>query len=137
MGTVDSDDSTTDPGTVRDDAHHDAVLDDVATTTPLVPIVMLVLSSGAAIAYALLAYLDDAGATDEISGPAVAAWAFGSLVGLLIFAWWGLLDAERRSTGTYREPSFRPQLVAGVLVAVGWLAGLSGAFMVGLSVARS
>ena len=107
------------------------------TSTPLVPILMLLVTTGAAIVFALSAYLDDAGATDEISGAAVAAWAMGSLVGLLIFAWWGLLDSQRRSTGTYTEPSFRPRLVAGSLTVVGWIAGLAGALMVGLSVARS
>lgn len=108
-----------------------------ATSTPVVPLVMLVITTVAAIACALAAYTDDAGTTDEVSSLAVAAWGFGSLIGLLVFGWWGLLDSRRRSTGTYVEPTFRARLVAGVLVAVGWIAGLSGALMVGLSVARS
>jgi len=121
-----------------DRARPDAVPEEPEPTgTPLVPIAMLVLTTAASIVFALMALRNDAGSTDEISGEAVAAWAFGSLIGLLVFAWWGLLDSKRRSTGTYQEPSFRPRLVAGVLVAVGWLAGLSGALMVGLSVARS
>lgn len=111
--------------------------DEETTTTPMVPLVMLVITTAVAIACALLAYTDDAGTTDEISTMAVVAWGFGSLIGLLVFGWWGLLDSQRRSTGTYVDPSFRPRLVAGVLVAVGWIAGLGGALMVGLSVARA
>jgi hypothetical protein len=111
--------------------------DEPTTSTPVVPLVMLVITAVVAIACALVAYTDDAGTTDEVSTSAVAAWGFGSLIGLLVFAWWGLLDSQNRSTGTYVEPSFRPRLVAGALVVVGWIAGLAGALMVGLSVARS
>jgi hypothetical protein len=111
--------------------------DEPATSTPMVPLVMLVITTAVAIGCALVAYNDEAGTTDEVSTMAVAAWGFGSLIGLLVFGWWGLLDSQRRSTGTYVEPAFRPRLVAGVLVAVGWVAGLGGALMVGLSVARA
>lgn len=111
--------------------------DEPTTTTPMVPLVMLVITTAVAITCALAAYTDDAGTTDEVSTMAVAAWGFGSLIGLLVFGWWGLLDSQRRSTGTYVEPTFRARLVAGVLVAVGWVAGLGGALMVGLSVARA
>jgi hypothetical protein len=106
------------------------------TSTPLIPIAMLAVTALTAVALVAAAIREDAGQTDEISAEAVIAWFFGSLLGLLIFAWFGLLDSQRRSTGAYHEPSFRPRLVAGVLVVLGWVAGLAGAVLVAQAVAR-
>jgi uncharacterized BrkB/YihY/UPF0761 family membrane protein len=104
--------------------------------TPLIPIFMLALT--ALTAFALVAYAigKDAGQTDEISDPAALAWVFGALLGLLIFAWFGLLDSVRRSTGNYEEPAWKPRTVAAVLAVVGWVAGSAGAFLVAEAVAR-
>jgi hypothetical protein len=104
--------------------------------TPLIPVVMLVLTTVTAVALFAYAIGEDAGQTDEISGPAALAWAFGALLGLLIFAWFGLLDSVRRSTGEYEEPSWKPRTVAAVLAVTGWVAGSAGAFLVAEAVAR-
>ena len=109
---------------------------EATTGTPLIPIAMLAVTALTAVALLAAAIREDAGQTDEISTEALLAWIFGSLLGLLVFAWFGLLDARRRSTGAYVEPSFRPRLVAGVLGALGWLAGLGGAVLVAQAVAR-
>jgi hypothetical protein len=106
------------------------------TSTPLIPIAMLAVTALTAVALVAAAIREDAGQTDEISAEAVIAWFFGSLLGLLIFAWFGLLDSQRRSSGVYHEPPFRPRLVAGVLVVLGWVAGLAGAVLVAQAVAR-
>jgi hypothetical protein len=109
---------------------------EATTSTPLIPIAMLAVTALTAVALTAAAVREHAGQTDEISMEAVLAWFVGSLLGLLVFARFGLLDARRRSTGTYVEPSFRPRLVAGVLVALGWTAGLAGAVLVAQAVAR-
>ena len=109
---------------------------EATTSTPLIPIAMLAVTALTALALLASAIREHAGRTDEVSVEAVLAWFFGSLLGLLVFAWFGLLDARRRSTGTYVEPSFRPRLVAGVLVALGWASGLGGAVLVAQAVAR-
>jgi hypothetical protein len=109
---------------------------EATTSTPLIPIAMLGVTALTAVALLTTAIREHAGRTDEISVESVLAWFFGSLLGLLVFAWFGLLDARRRSTGAYVEPSFRPRLVAGVLVALGWTAGLAGAVLVAQAVAR-
>jgi hypothetical protein len=104
--------------------------------TPLIPIVMLALTAVTAVGLVAFAIGEDAGQTDEISGAATLAWAFGALLGLLIFAWFGLLDSVRRSTGNYEEPTWKPRTVAAVLAVVGWVAGSAGAFLVAEAVAR-
>ena len=104
--------------------------------TPLIPIAMLLVTAVTAVALVAVAMNEDAGQTSEVSAPAALAWLVGSLVGLLIFAWFGLLDSQRRSSGVYHEPPFRPRLVAGVLVVLGWVAGLAGAVLVAQAVAR-
>jgi hypothetical protein len=106
------------------------------TSTPLIPIAMLAVTALTSVALLAVAVREEAGQTDEVSPEAALAWFLGSLLGLLVFAWFGLLDARRRSTGSYVEPSFRPRVVAGVLVVVGWLAGLAGAVLVAQAVAR-
>jgi hypothetical protein len=104
--------------------------------TPLIPVVMLVLTTVTAVALVASAISEDAGQTDEISGAAALGWVFGSLLGLLIFAWFGLLDSVRRSTGAYEEPTWKPRTVAAVLAVAGWLAGSAGAYLVAEAVAR-
>jgi hypothetical protein len=104
--------------------------------TPLIPIAMLLVTAVTAIALVVVAIDEEAGQTSEVSAPAVLAWVVGSLVGLLIFAWFGLLDSVRRSSGTYSEPRWGPRTVAGVLAVVGWLAGSAGALVLAESVAR-
>ena len=89
-----------------------------------------------AVALVVSAIGEDAGQTDEISGAAALAWAIGALLGLLIFAWFGLLDSVRRSTGDYEEPTWKPRTVAAALAVVGWVAGSAGAFLVAEAVAR-
>jgi len=104
--------------------------------TPIVPIIMLVVTTVTAIGLVAFAIGEDAGQTDEISGAATLAWAFGSLLGLLLFAWFGLLDSSRRSTGNYVEPTWKPRTVAAVLAVAGWVAGSAGAYLVAEAVAR-
>jgi hypothetical protein len=104
--------------------------------TPVVPTVMLVVTTVAAVALVAFAIGEDAGQTDEISGAAVLAWSFGSLLGLLIFAWFGLLDSVRRSTGSYLEPTWKPRTIAAGLAVAGWVAGSAGAYLVAEAVAR-
>jgi hypothetical protein len=104
--------------------------------TPLIPILMLALTTVTAIGLVAFAIGQDAGQTDEISGPAALAWVFGAVLGLLIFAWFGLLDSVRRSTGSYEEPAWKPRTVAAVLAVAGWVAGSAGAFLVAEAVAR-
>jgi hypothetical protein len=103
---------------------------------PIVPIVLLVLTTVASVVFLGAAIVDEAGSTDEVSRPALFAWLFGSLLGLLLFAWFGLRDSVRRSTGEYVEAAWRPRVVAAVLATVGWLAGSAGAFLVAEAVAR-
>ena len=122
-------DTTTGPVGWDDDPEDDV-------RTPLIPIAMLLVTAVTAIALVAVAVSENAGQTDEISSPAVLAWLVGSLVGLLIFAWFGLLDSVRRSSGVYSEPSWGPRTVAGVLAVVGWLAGSVAAFVIAESVAR-
>ena len=104
--------------------------------TPLIPIVMLALTAATAIGLVAFALGEDAGQTDQISGPATLAWVFGAVLGLLVFAWFGVLDSVRRSTGSYEEPSWKPRTVAAVLAVAGWVAGSAGAFLVAEAVAR-
>ncbi len=104
--------------------------------TPLIPVVMLALTALTAVGLVAYAIGEDAGQTDEISGPAALAWVFGAVLGLLIFAWFGLLDSVRRSTGSYEEPAWKPRTVAAVLAVAGWVAGSAGAFLVAEAVAR-
>ena len=104
--------------------------------TPLIPVLMLVLTTVTAVGLVAFAIGEDAGQTDEISGPAALAWVFGAVLGLLIFAWFGLLDSVRRSTGSYEEPTWKPRTVAAVLAVAGWVAGSAGAFLVAEAVAR-
>jgi hypothetical protein len=110
--------------------------DPEVVSTPLIPIVMLALTTLTAVGLVVFAIGEDAGQTDEISGPAALAWVFGALLGLLIFAWFGLLDSVRRSTGSYEEPAWKPRTVAAVLAVAGWVAGSAGAFLVAEAVAR-
>ena len=104
--------------------------------TPLIPIVMLALTTATAIGLVAYAVGEEAGQTDQISGPATLAWVFGAVLGLLVFAWFGVLDSVRRSTGSYEEPSWKPRTVAAVLAVAGWVAGSAGAFLVAEAVAR-
>jgi heme/copper-type cytochrome/quinol oxidase subunit 1 len=106
------------------------------TTSPRIPVLMLLITAMSSVLFLVGAITDEAGSTDEVSAPAVFAWLFGSMFGLLIYAWFGLLDSVRRSTGFYEEPSWRPRVVAAVLATVGWLAGSAGAFLVAEAVAR-
>ena len=106
------------------------------TGPPVIPIVMLAITAIAAITLTIAAILDDAGRTDEISTAAVLAWALGSFLGLVVFAWFGSLDARRRATGRYVEPEWRPRAIGVALAVVGWLAGATGAFLVAQAVAR-
>jgi hypothetical protein len=106
------------------------------TGPPVIPIVMLAITTLAAITLTIGAVLDDAGRTDEISTAAVLAWAFGSFLGLVVFAWFGSLDARRRATGRYVEPEWRPRAIGVTLAVLGWLAGAAGAFLVAQAVAR-
>jgi hypothetical protein len=110
--------------------------DPEVVSTPLIPIVMLALTTITAVGLVVFAIGEDAGQTDEISGPAALAWVFGAVLGLLIFAWFGLLDSVRRSTGSYEEPTWKPRTVAAVLAVAGWVAGSAGAFLVAEAVAR-
>jgi hypothetical protein len=110
--------------------------DPEVVSTPLIPIVMLALTTITAVGLVVFAIGEDAGQTDEISGPAALAWVFGAVLGLLIFAWFGLLDSVRRSTGSYEEPTWKPRTVAAALAVAGWVAGSAGAFLVAEAVAR-
>lgn len=103
---------------------------------PIVPLVMLAVTTVAALVMVVGATLDGAGDTNDISPAAVLGWAFGSVVGLVVFAWFGWLDAGRRSTGHYVEPQWRPRTVSVVLAVSGWLIGSVGAFLVAQAIAR-
>lgn len=106
------------------------------TGPPVIPIVMLAITAVASTVLVVAAVLDDAGSTDDISSAALMAWALGSFLGLMIFAWFGWLDARRRSTGHYADATWRPRLVGVVLAVAGWLAGAAGAILVAQAVAR-
>lgn len=106
------------------------------TGPPLIPLVMLGITAVGAIVLGVGAALHGAGTTDEISMAAVTGWLFGCLIGLLVFAWFGTLDAGRRATGRYVEPEWRPRAIGIALAVVGFLAGAYGAYLVAQSVAR-
>ncbi|MCD9623281.1 hypothetical protein [Rhabdothermincola salaria] len=106
------------------------------TGPPVIPIAMLAITTMAAVVLTIGALVDGAGSTDDISTAALLAWAFGSFLGLMEFAWFGTLDARRRATGRYVEASWKPRTVALALAVVGWLAGAGGAFLVAQAVAR-
>lgn len=116
------------------------MLDDPGTATetgpPVVPLVMLAITTIAALVMVVGAALEGAGDTNEISTPAVLGWAIGSMIGLLVFAWFGWLDAGRRSAGHYVEPQWRPRTVSVVLAVSGWVIGSVGAFLVAQAIAR-
>lgn len=118
------------PGSLDGDGEPEVV------RTPVIPVVMLLVTAVTAVALVVFAVGEDAGQTDEVSGAAALAWVFGSLIGLLVFAWFGLLDSSRRSTGAYEEPSWKPRTVAAVLAVAGWLAGSAGAYLIAEAVAR-
>jgi hypothetical protein len=106
------------------------------TGPPLVPVIMLGLTTIAAVAMVAAALADGAGGTSDISTQAFMAWLVGSVLGLLVFAYFGTLDARRRATGRYVEPTWSPRTVSAVLTVAGWLAGSTGAFLVAQAVAR-
>jgi hypothetical protein len=103
---------------------------------PALPVVMLLLTTATALALVAAAVAGGAGQTSDIAVEAVLAWVIGSVTGVLVFAWFGLLDSVQRSTGAYVEPSWRPRTVAAVLAVAGWLAGSAGALLVAEAVAR-
>ena len=106
------------------------------TGPPVIPIAMLGITTIAAVGLSVGALIDGAGSTDDISSAALLAWAFGSFLGLMEFAWFGSLDARRRATGRYVEATWKPRSVGLVLAVVGWVAGAAGAFLVAQAVAR-
>ena len=106
------------------------------TGPPVIPVVMLAITTVAAVALTVGAVADGAGSTDDISTAALLAWAFGSFLGLMEFAWFGTLDARRRATGRYVDASWNARAVGLGLAVVGWLAGAAGAVLVALAVAR-
>jgi hypothetical protein len=97
---------------------------------------MLAVTTGAALVMVVGAALEGAGDTSEISPAAALGWAFGSVIGLLVFAWFGWLDAGRRSAGSYVEAAWRPRALSVVLAVSGWLIGSVGAFLVAQAIAR-
>jgi len=103
---------------------------------PVLPVVMSALSTATSMALVIGAVRDGAGSTDEVSSAAVLAWLFGSVIGLLLFAWFNLLDARQRSIGHYVEPRWRPRAVLAVLTVVSWLSGVAAAVLVAQAVAR-
>ncbi len=103
---------------------------------PFIPVATLLITTATAIVMLVQAWVSGAGDTDEISAAAALCWTFGSFLGLLLFAWFGSLDADRRASLSYAEPWWRPRLVAGVLAVTGWLVGCAGAFLVAEAVAR-
>ena len=109
---------------------------DTDTGPPMVPVIMLAVTTLAAVAMAVAAFADGAGGTSEISNEAVMAWLIGSVLGLLVFAYFGTLDARRRATGRYVEPTWSPRTISAALTVAGWIAGSTGAFLVAQAVAR-
>ncbi|MCU0309479.1 MAG: hypothetical protein MUE36_00845 [Acidimicrobiales bacterium] len=107
-----------------------------AVGPPVIPVVMLGITTVAAAAMVAGAFVEGAGDTDEIAPVAVLAWVVGAVVGLVVFAWFGSLDAIRRATGHYVDATWRPRTVAVVLAVTGWLIGSVGAFLVALALAR-
>lgn len=105
-------------------------------TTPIRPLVGIVLCGLVAVVLALLAFSDDAGQTDEVSTVALIAWITGSVIGLLFFAWFRSADAKCQASSRYLEPAWRPRLVAFYVTAIGWIAGSAGAVFVAEAVAR-
>lgn len=103
---------------------------------PLVPVVMLGLCAVTSAVLVVVAASEGAGSTEEVSTTAVLAWLLGSVVGLLLYAWFGLLDAGQRGTGSYIEPGWRPRSVVNALAVAGWLSGAAGAVLVAQAVAR-
>jgi Na+-driven multidrug efflux pump len=116
------------------------MLDDRGTSTetgpPVVPLVMLAVTTSVALVMVAVAALEGAGDTNDISLAALLGWVFGSVLGLLLLAWFGWLDAGRRSTGRYVEPEWRPRTIGVVLAVSGWLIGSFGAFLVAQAIAR-
>ena len=105
-------------------------------TTPLRPLIGIVVCGGLAVVLAFLAFSDSAGQTDEVSTTALVAWVIGSVVGLLFFAWFRSADAKCQASSRYLEPAWRPRLVALYVTAIGWIAGSAGAVFVAEAVAR-
>jgi hypothetical protein len=103
---------------------------------PVLPVVMSALGTVTSLGLVVSAVRDGAGSTDEVSSAAVLAWLFGSVIGLLLFAWFGLLDARERSSGHYVEPRWRPRAVMAVLTVASWLSGAAAAVLVAQAVAR-
>lgn len=103
---------------------------------PVVPIVMLAITTVATVAMVVGAVIEGAGDTDEIAPTAVLAWVFGAVFGLIVFAWFGSLDAVRRATGHYVDATWKPRTVALVLAVSGWIVGSVGAFLVAQALAR-
>ncbi len=103
---------------------------------PVVPILMLAITTLATAAMVVGAVIEGAGDTDEIAPTAVLAWMFGAVIGLIVFAWFGSLDAVRRATGRYVDATWKPRTVAIVLAVSGWLIGSVGAFLVAQALAR-
>ena len=113
-----------------DETAHDSV------GPPVVPIVMLAITTFATVLMVVGAVVDGAGDTDEIAPTAVLAWVFGAVFGLIVFAWFGSLDAVRRATGHYVDATWKPRTVALVLAISGWVVGSVGAFLVAQALAR-
>ena len=105
-------------------------------STPLRPLIGIVVCGAVAVVLALLAFGDNAGQTDEVSTVALVAWVIGSVVALLFFAWFRSADAKCQASSRYLEPAWRPRLVAIYATAIGWIAGSAGAIFVAQAVAR-
>ena len=105
-------------------------------TTPLKPIIVLAVCTLVALVLVIVAFSQSAGTTDRVSGVAVLAWVVGSVLGLLVFAWFRSADVGCRSEPRYVEPGWRPRRVAVWLAVVGWTAGSLGAFLVAEALAR-
>jgi hypothetical protein len=107
-----------------------------STGVPMAPFVALSIAGVLAVALALAAWASGAGSTSELSKAAIAGWICGSVIALLLFAWFRASTAGRQADPYFVEPSWRPTRVAGVVAGVAWLAGVGCAFLVGAAVAR-
>ena len=109
---------------------------DTQTGPPLVPVIMLALTTLTALMLVGAAFAEGAGTTSRVSSEALLAWLIGSVLGLLVFAYFDTLDARRRATGHYREATWNARTISAGLTVASWLAGSTGAFLVAQAIAR-